>query len=220
MNQIQRPVRDLCIAIIGIFVTLYGVVLFNQHLLMGFPIGVRMVLLILLQWILFLAPGILMLLHQERFSDLGFMREHLGWQILVGLGIALIMSVLLSVLPILFGMRDWVGSTSYTQPWQFAYEFLYALLGIALAEELIFRGYIFRKFMQIRSNWLFAALGSSALFGLFHIFSGNVIQIFTTAIIGFIYCLCRERIRHCTVLSLIIAHGVYDALIVLWVGIL
>ena len=32
-------------------------------------------------------------------------------------------------------------------------------------------------------------------------------------LLGVVLCLCRLKIRHCTLLSLVIAHGVYDALI-------
>lgn len=41
-----------------------------------------------------------------------------------------------------------------------------------------------------------------------------------TAILGLIFCVFREKIKGCTLLLLITAHGVYDAMIVLWVSIL
>ena len=41
-----------------------------------------------------------------------------------------------------------------------------------------------------------------------------------TAFIGLVYCIFREKIKECTLLSSIIVHGVYDAMIVLWVSIL
>jgi len=74
--------------------------------------------------------------------------------------------------------------------------------------------------LAIKNSKWFAIIISSLLFGLFHIFNGNIIQIFVTAFIGFLYCVFREKIKGCTLLSLIIAHGVYDAMIVLWVSIL
>ena len=39
-----------------------------------------------------------------------------------------------------------------------------------------------------------------------------------TAGMGLLYCLYREKVKDCTLLSLIIAHGLYDGLIVLWVS--
>ena len=79
--------------------------------------------------------------------------------------------------------------------------------------------YIYHRKLYNISKW-FAIIISSLLFGLFHIFNGNIIQVFVTALIGFLYCIFREKIKGCTLLSLIITHGVYDALTVLWVFIL
>jgi CAAX amino terminal protease family. len=141
-------------------------------------------------------------------------------QIGIGVLLALAMSLVLTVLPIILGFKDMVGNTTYTQTYQFVYHFIYAILGVALAEELVFRGYIFHKLLAIKNSKWFAIIISSLLFGLFHIFNGNIIQIFMTAFIGFLYCIFREKIKGCTLLSLIIAHGVYDAMIVLWVSIL
>lgn len=141
-------------------------------------------------------------------------------QIGIGVLLALAMSLVLTVLPIILGFKDMVGNTTYTQTYQFVYQFIYAILGVALAEELVFRGYIFHKLLAIKNSKWFAIIISSLLFGLFHIFNGNIIQIFMTAFIGFLYCIFREKIKGCTLLSLIIAHGVYDAMIVLWVSIL
>jgi hypothetical protein len=53
------------------------------------------------------------------------------------------MSLLFTVLPILLGLRDWVGDAPYTKAWQFMYDFIYCLFAVSLSEELVFRGYIF-----------------------------------------------------------------------------
>lgn len=103
---------------------------------------------------------------------------------------------------------------------QYNTEIIYAIFGVALAEELIFRGYIFNKLLEIKNHRWFAIIISSVLFGLFHVFSGSITQVLITALLGFLYCIFREKIKGCTLLSIIIAHGVYDALIVLWVSIL
>ena len=54
---------------------------------------------------------------------------------------------------------------------------------------------------------------SSVFFGVFHFFSGNLVQMVMTACIGAFFCFCRLKIKNCSTLSLIIGHGVYDALI-------
>jgi membrane protease YdiL (CAAX protease family) len=218
MAQTKRSVLQFIIAVSGVFASLLVLRMFNQYLLTGFPLIARMVLVIITQWLLFLVPGILMLVQKVRLSDIGFTKENIPKQILIGILLALMMSAVFTMLPIGLGLREMVGSTSYTQAWQFAYEFFYRILGVALAEELVFRGYLFYKLLEIKNSRWFAMIVSSALFGLFHIFNGNLIQAFMTAIIGFLYCIFREKLRGCTLLSLIINHGVYDAMIVLWVA--
>ncbi len=214
----KRPVLQSIIAICGVFLALYGLRLFNEHLLFKFSLFPRMILMIVTQWTLFLVPAILMLIQNEKFSDLGFSKNNLAKQILSGILLALVMSAILTVLPILLGLKDMISDASYKHVWQFLFEFIYTILGVAFAEELVFRGYLFHKLLEIKNSRWFAIILSSVLFGLFHIFSGNIIQVFMTAGIGLIYCIYREKVKDCTLLSLIIAHGLYDGLIVLWVS--
>ncbi|MEL7603812.1 MAG: type II CAAX endopeptidase family protein [Bacillota bacterium] len=218
MSKMGRPVMQFILTICSVFIVVFGLKLFNQYLLFKFSLISRMGLMIITQWTLFFVPGLLMLTQNEKLSDIGFSNERIPKQILLGILLALLMSAILTVLPILVGLKDMVGSASYTHAWQFAFEFVYKVLGVALAEELVFRGYLFYKLLEIKdSRWL-AIIVSSVLFGLFHIFSGNPVQVFMTAVIGFIYCIYREKFRDCTLLSLIIAHGLYDGMIVLWVS--
>ena len=220
MSKAKSSMIQLVIAVCGVFVAIFGLRMFNQHVLMSLSLPLRMILMIVTQWLLFLVPGILMIVNKESLGDISFSKEKILLQIGIGVLLALSMSLALTVLPIMLGFKDMVGSRVYTQTYQFVYQFIYAILGVALAEELVFRGYIFNKLLNINSSKWVAIIISSLLFGLFHIFNGNIIQIFMTAFIGFLYCIFRDRIKDCTLLSLIIAHGVYDAMIVLWVSIL
>ena len=218
MLTTKRPIIQSIIAICGVFLAVYGLIAFNEHLLFNFSLFPRMILMVITQWTLFLVPGILMWIQNEKISALGFSKERIPKQIVSGVLLALAMSAILTVLPILLGFKDMVGSASFKHLWQFVFEFSYTILGVALAEELVFRGYLFHKLLEIQNSRWFAIIVSSVLFGLFHIFSGNLIQVFMTAMIGFIYCLYREKVKDCTLLTLIIAHGLYDGMIVLWVS--
>lgn len=220
MSVAKKPRTQLVLAVAGVFAAAFGLRQFNRYLLMLFSLPARVVLTIVTQWLIFLIPGTLMAVGGERIAALGFRKERILRQILTGVLIALVMSAVLTVLPILLGYKDMVGEKSYQQLWKFVYEFFYAILGVALAEELAVRGYIFHKLLEIRPSRRFAVIISSILFGLFHIFGGNLIQVAMTAVIGLIYCICREKIRDCTLLSLIVAHGLYDAMIVVWVSVL
>jgi membrane protease YdiL (CAAX protease family) len=216
----KLSITYLVIAVCCTFVTVFGLQLFNRHLLMSYSLPMRMILMIITRWLLILGPGILMVVNKEKLGDIGFQKDKILKQIGIGIYLAFAMSLVLTVLPILLGFKDMTGSTTYTKAWQFTYQFVYDIIGVALTEEFIFRGYIFKKLLEIRNSRRFAILISSLLFGLFHIFNDNLIQVFMTAFLGFLFCMLREKIKGCTLLSLIIAHGIYDALIVLWVSIL
>jgi membrane protease YdiL (CAAX protease family) len=110
---------------------------------------------------------------RETFRDIGFTKEKITNQILIGIVLSIIMSLVLTIIPILLGFKEFIGSSSYTKVWQFAYEFAYKVFGVALVEEIIFRGYIFKKLMDIKDSKWFAVIMSSVLFGLFHIIKAS-----------------------------------------------
>lgn len=219
-SNAKSSMIHLVIALCGTFVILLGITMFNQHLLKLFSLPLRMILVIVNQWLLFLVPGILMIVNKEKIRDLGFSKEKLLSQIGIGLLLAFSISLVFTVVPIMLGYKDMVGTTRFTEIWKFVYEFIYAIVGVALAEELVFRGYIFHKLLEIKNSKWFAIILSSLFFGLFHIFHGNILQVIMASFLGVLFCLFREKIKGCTLLSLITTHGVHNALIVLWVSIL
>ncbi|MFA5603363.1 MAG: type II CAAX endopeptidase family protein [Bacilli bacterium] len=216
----SKYILQLVIVVISLFLTVYGMKMFYKYFLFNFNIIGRMIILIVIQWTLMIVPIIIMKKNKTTLKQLGITKDNIFEQIIVGIFIAVIISLLLTVIPILLGFKDMVGSTNYNKPWQFIYEFIYAILGVGLAEEFVFRGYLFNNLLKIKHSKWFAIIVSSILFGLFHIFNGNIIQVFMTGAIGFIYCILREKIKNCTLISLVLAHGLHDALIVLLVAIL
>lgn len=213
----RSAVIQLAVCILGVWASLFGVICFQRYLLTGFPLGVRMVLMPVLYWLIMPVPVILAAISKDKLSDYGFGREKLPLQILIGVIIGAVMSLVFTLLPILAGFGAWVDAgVRYTEWWQLLYEFFYCILAVGLAEEFIFRGFIVHKLRQIKDGELFAGVASSVLFGLFHIFGGNAVQIIVTAALGGLWYLCRVRVKHCSLLSLTVAHGVYDALIRVW----
>ena len=77
---------------------------------------------------------------------------------------------------------------------------------------------IFNKLLEIKNSRWFAIILSSILFGLFHNFNGSLIQVFITGFIVLVFCIFREKIKDCSLLSLVICHGLYDGLITLLVA--
>ena len=143
-------------------------------------------------------------------GSIGFTNNKILLQILAGVLIAIGSLVVFMILPALFGINmSYIGNLDALA---ILYNFVYMMLAVALVEEIIFRGHLFKKLLDINgSKWL-AILMSSALFGLLHIFNWNPWQIIVTAIIGVYWCVCREKIRHCSLLSLIIAHALHNTI--------
>src|SRR5690554_6446874 len=102
-SKAKSSVVHLVISVCGAFVAVFGLWMFNQHLLMVFSLPLRMILMIITQWLLFLVPGILMIVNKENLSDIGFRKEKIPLQIGIGVLLAFAMSLVLTVLPILLG---------------------------------------------------------------------------------------------------------------------
>ena len=153
--------------------------------MMGLPLAVRMFTFIAAYWIIAIAPVVLVIASREKLSDLGFSKEKVGLQIILGIGLGLLMSVVLTLVPHLLGLGAYVNSgKGYTYLWQYIWEFIYCILGVGLVEEFAFRGFIYKRFKNLFGKDFLAVICSSVLFGLFHIFGGSLIQIVLTQVIA------------------------------------
>ena len=208
---------SLIVGFWGAMLGLYGVVAFNQFVLMSLPLGMRMVCMPLVYWLIALIPIIAMIVNKDKFVDYSFCKSKIGLQIFVGVLVGIAMSFILTLIPHLAGFGEFVDSGKrYKYLWQFIYEFFYCIFAIAFVEEFVFRGFLYEKIKRIGQKDMIAIIGSSVLFGIFHLFSGNIVQMFMTACIGVFFCFCRLKVKNCSTLSLIIGHGIYDALITVW----
>ena len=170
----------------------------------------RLILPIVAWWPMLAPVVFFMCRDKETPKDIGFSKDNKLTQILMGALAAGGSLTLFIVIPALFGINmSYAGNMDVLA---ILYQFVYMMLAVALVEEVVFRGYLFKKLLDIGgSKWL-AILASSALFGLFHIWGGNPWQIFITAAIGLYWCVCREKVKHCTVPSLIIAHALHNTI--------
>ncbi len=208
----------LIIGLAGIFACLFGLVMFNRYVVMLIPLIPRMAVVILSYWVIAAAPIAVMIVSKDKLSDLGFAKEKIGLQILIGVVLGIGMSLVLTLVPHLARFGSYVyNSNRYWYFWQFIFEFVYCIISVAFTEEFVFRGLLYEKIRRVSNSEIAAVIGSSMLFGVFHIFTGNLLQVFMTALIGLFFCVCRLKIKNCSTLSLIIAHGVYDAMISVWI---
>ena len=220
MDRKKESIR-LAIGYLGSMLGLLGVAAFNRYILMSLPLAARMILMILLYWLIALVPILVMIHDRDSLTDYGFRKENLLLQIGIGIGLAAVTSLVFTLLPHLLGFGEYVDSgIRYHEAWKYLYEFVYCIAAVGCVEEYVFRGFLYEKFKRIWGTDSAAVIGSSVLFGLFHILNGSVAQIVITGCLGALFCLYRLKIKNCSTLSLAIMHGVYDALITVWANLL
>ena len=221
MSKNKKIVFEIIISVISIFILVYGLICFNKYILMNLPLIARMILAPIMYWFVAIVPITICIKNKNKLTDIGFSKNKILKQIIVGIIIAFIMSFIFTLIPILiFGKENTYTGYNFKYIWQYIYQFVYLIFGVSLTEELIFRGYLLNSFKKINNNQVVPIIITSLLFGLFHIFNGNVAQVIWTSFIGLIFALCKEKIKNCSLLSIIIAHGIYDWLIVLLTAIL
>lgn len=217
----RNALISLLISYAGCIAGLLGVNALIHYVIMKLPLATRMVSVIATYWLIALVPMIVMFVSKDRLLDYGFEKDKMGVQLAIGAVLGIAMSLILTLIPHLVGFGSYVDSGKrYEYLWKFIFEFVYCILAVGAVEEFVFRGFIYTKAKQIVQKDWFAVVISSVMFGLFHILSGNFVQMILTGLLGDLFCLFRLKIKRCSTLSLIIAHGVYDALITVWASLL
>ena len=134
------------------------------------------------------------------------------YQYLIGLGIALVLSLFIAFIPAWAG-HSIVGSH---QDYKFAnllINFLFYMLIIGPVEELIFRVYVQETFISFfnKNKWIGVIL-ASMLFGIWHLINGSFFQVLFTFMIGSVFGFAKYFIKQYKYLGLSFTHGLYDFL--------
>lgn len=185
------------------------------------PPLIYMLLKFFLRWFYLLVPVCFMKAEKMKWKEIGIVEDRFFVQVLTGFLIGVIEVAVIVGLTVSLGFQDQLGSPLYENGWQYIIYFFYAIFAVGLFEEIFFRGYIYKKLSDVfytKSKILYKAcviVISSLLFGICH-FVGNgsflqdVPQVLLATISGIFYCILREKIKSCTLISLIVMHGVYD----------
>ena len=210
--------RNVFTVVIIFFLSLVALLLVGwvNGISQSLPLALRLILMIVVWWPILIPIFLFMRRDKECLWDIGFTKENIPMQILLGILVAAGSLLIFIILPALFGFQ--MGYLQEMNLLTLVLELIRLLLSVALVEEIIFRGHIFKKLQDINSSKWFAILISSTLFGLFHIFNWNFLQIVVTTIMGIYWCLCRDKFKHCTLLTLIIAHALHNLLIPIVTG--
>ncbi|MBP5268883.1 MAG: CPBP family intramembrane metalloprotease, partial [Ruminococcus sp.] len=145
-KQRDNDLVSLTMGFMGSMVGGFMLNMFNAKIAMNMPVPLRASLMFVLYWAIAVIPIIIIRQDKMRPADLGLEKEGILGQILIGIGLGLGTSLVLTGIPVLAGFGEYVNSgKSYTEPWQFIYEFAYCILSVGAAEELVFRGFIYSK---------------------------------------------------------------------------
>ena len=205
----RKEILDIVLCYIGTMLGVLAVRFFNVYVMMSIPLIPRMAVIIAMYWVIALAAIIITLIRKEPAKTYGFFKNMMLIQIGIGAAVAIVMSVVFTLVPHLAGFGQFFDTGNrYEYLWQYIFEFTYCILSVGFVEEFVFRGFIFGKLQKICRNNVLPVVISSALFGFFHIFNGSIFQVLMTAGIGALFCLCRLKIKNCSTLSLVIRRWV------------
>lgn len=169
----------------------------------------------ILRWFYLLVPICFMRIEHIKLDEIGITINKLFTQVVTGVVIGSSVAVIIVGLTTLLGFKEQLGNPLYEEGWQYIFYLFYTIFAVGLFEEIFFRGYIYKKILDVEGNKWFAIIVSSMIFGVCHFvgngnFFQNVPQVLLATIMGIVYCILREKNRSCTLISLIFMHGMYD----------
>jgi membrane protease YdiL (CAAX protease family) len=161
-----------------------------------------------LAYVYVLAATVFIGRRRYRWQQLGFNRQ--GLWLTLGCSAAILGGRLLIILSI-----DWNLSPPRLTWFGLVGQVLYTFFLVALTEELLFRGLVYRLLEDWRgARW--AVWGSSVGFGLWHIFGQGALAGAAAFVIGLLYALIRSRAGG--IPGLILLHALWDLETVLLVA--
>lgn len=136
-------------------------------------------------------------------------------QYLIGIAVALGLSVVIAVIPALCGF-SLIGNHADFSWFVLIHDLLFCLFIVGPVEEFVFRVYLQDAFISFfkKSKWLGVVI-ASFLFGLWHIINGNIIQVLFTFFIGLVFGFTKYKIKDCGYGVVALGHGLYDFLLTL-----
>ena len=134
------------------------------------------------------------------------------WQYLIGLGIALALSLFIAFIPAWCG-HSLVGAHTKYDLGTLLFAIFFYFLIIGPVEELIFRVYYQETFISFfnKHKWI-GVIIASAIFGLWHLINGSPLQVLFTFGIGLVFGFAKYFIKRFKYLGVSFAHGLYDFL--------
>lgn len=142
-------------------------------------------------------------------------KRRLWLQIVIGVGMAAVLCFSFGVLPVLCD-TSFIGTHRNISAGRLLLIAIQDILFVGVGEEVVFRGYIQNQFsVWLKKCGFLAPLIAAVFFGLWHIINGGIVQVLFATAIGCVLGYGKYFLKNCTLLSVILAHGLYDFSLVL-----
>jgi membrane protease YdiL (CAAX protease family) len=162
-------------------------------------------------------PLIISRLLRNPIGNLGFKRENLLKQILTGVGIFIVVGAVYAAAVFALGDNKTILlDTKKEGALEIAYGVASVILLAGFGEEILFRGYFLGRFQTLVKSGVGAVVITALMFGIWHFPGGqDFLQVIIVSVLGFIYGFSMLKMKNCTTLSVAIAHGLHDTLILI-----
>lgn len=152
----------------------------------------------------------------NHLGPLIFKKEDILKQLAAGLNVFSISAMILTAVSIMVGdYKYFLIGPKQTDIILIIYNIFFYILFVGTSEEILFRGYFMQRIEAISGSKKISVVLSAIIFGLWHFPGGNnFVQVFITTVLGAFYGISLYKVKYCSVLSLIIAHGLYNIYII------
>jgi membrane protease YdiL (CAAX protease family) len=211
-EKTKQIIEILCVYI---FITL--LTLFFWMVVPKLSVVPRILAMFLFYIVMCTIPILLSKVNKRPLSILGFCKDKFVQQVLVAICVLVVLLFLAVGIPLLFGtkLNEIIGD-KITNVREVFFQLPFTIIFVGFGEEILFRGYFLERIKSITSSNIWAVIISSLLFGFWHYPSSHsLVQVIVTTAIGVLFAVARIRVKNCTTLSVGLAHGCYDATLVL-----
>lgn len=138
-----------------------------------------------------------------------------------GVAVFIPLSVILTVIPMVIVGRNVAGHISPSIE-DVVYYFIRYLIFVGPVEELVFRKYLQDVLVDILPGWKWlGAVMAAVIFGVWHLVNGSPEQAVYSTATGMLWGLSKYFAKNCTLISVALAHGLYDLFIfifeIIWI---
>lgn len=159
-------------------------------------------------------PIILFWINDEEIGKLGFKKDNIIKQIEYGILMSVIIFCIVFVIFFVAGAQIEVRELSRKY---IITNLINNVCVVGFGEEILWRGYFLQRFRVLFQKDFLAIILNAILFGALHfVIHENIIQVFVAFGFSIVVCNAYIKSKNITILSLIIAHGIYDFLIQLF----